>query len=170
MGRKASSVFPIPSRDAVYAEGEEAQKQANIRTLGKSLAKQSIAIIPKIKELDVFLNSHPEYKNRILESHPEVVFSRLNGAVVISRKKDFEGFMERERILSEYLEQDGVAGLWEKAKDYKCNSDDLMDAACLAVAAALHAHDLTETIPEEPESDENGLFMQLTVPRKRKSV
>ena len=81
LGPKGSSVFPIPSRDAVYADGEEAQKQANIRTLGKSLAKQSIAIIPKIRELDTFLNDHPEYKNKILESHPEVDFARLNGAV-----------------------------------------------------------------------------------------
>ena len=166
LGRKSSSVFPIPSRDAVYAEGEEAQKMANIRALGKSLAKQSVAIIPKIKELDVFLNTHPEYKNRMLESHPEVVFSRLNGSVVISRKKEFTGFTERVRILSRYLDQDDIASLWEKAKNFKCNPDDLMDAACLAVAGALHAHGLSETIPEKPEPDEKGLFMQLTVPRK----
>ena len=167
LGRKSSSVFPIPSRDAVYAEGEEAQKQANIHALGKSLAKQSIAIIPKIKELDMFLNTHPEYKNRILESHPEIVFSRLNGAIVISKKKEFTGFMERERILSEYLEKNDIAGLWEKAKEHKCNPDDLMDAMCLAVAASLHAHGLSETIPEKPEQDAKGLYMQLTVPRKR---
>ena len=167
LGRKSSSVFPIPSRDAVYAEGEEAQKQANFRALGKSLSKQSIAIIPKIKELDVFLNTHPEYKNRILESHPEVVFSRLNGAVVASRKKEFTGIMEREQILSEYLEKNEIAGLWERAKEYKCKQDDLMDAVCLAVAGALHAHGLSETIPGKPEADETGLYMQLTVPRKR---
>ena len=167
LGRKSSSVFPIPSRDAVYAEGEESQKQANIRALGKSLAKQSIAIIPKIKELDVFLNTHPEYKNRILESHPEVVFSRLNRAVVVSRKKEFTGIVEREQILTEYLEKNAIAGLREKAKEYKCNQDDLMDAACLAIAGALHAHGLSETIPGKPEPDENGLYMQLTVPRKR---
>ena len=167
LGRKSSSVFPIPSRDAVYAEGEEAQKQANLSTLGKSLAKQSIAIIPKIKELDVFLNTHPGYKNRILESHPEIVFSRLNGSVVTSKKKEFTGFMDRERILSEYLEKNEITGLWEKAKDYKCSPDDLMDAVCLAVTSALHAHGLSETIPENPELDEKGLYMQLTVPKKK---
>ena len=85
---KTSSVFPIPSRDAVYAKTEEEQKEANLRTLGKSLSKQSLAIIPKIRELDEFLNGHPEYKGKILESHPEVDFARLNDFAVSSKKKE----------------------------------------------------------------------------------
>ena len=139
LGPKASSVFPIPCRDAVYADGEDAQKQENIRTLGKSLAKQSIAIIPKIRELDTFLNNHPEYKNKILESHPEVDFARLNGTVLMSRKQEELG----------------------------CKQDDLIDAICLAVTGALYSHGEYETIPAEPESDKKGLLMQLIVPKKR---
>lgn len=38
---------------------------------------------------------------------------------------------------------------------------------CLAVTGALYAHGQCETIPEKPEKDEKGLFMQLTVPKKR---
>ena len=82
LGTRASSVFPIPCRQAVYADTEEEMKQANIRALGKSLAKQTINIIPKIRELDEFLAGHPEYKNRILESHPEVDFTRNEKAAV----------------------------------------------------------------------------------------
>ena len=167
LGPKASSVFPIPSRDAVYADGEEAQKQANIRTLGKSLAKQSIAIIPKIRELDTFLNAHPEYKNKILESHPEVDFARLNGSVLMSRKKEEPGPSQRIAILSEFLEQKELCGMYDKAKELRCNQDDLIDAICLAVACALYAHGQYETIPAEPELDERGLIMQLIVPKKR---
>ena len=167
LGIKGSSVFPIPSRDAVYAVGEEAQKQANIRTLGKSLAKQSIAIIPKIREVDIFLNDHPEYKNRILESHPELDFARLNGSVLTSRKKEEPGLSERKSILSEYLDEKNLSGMYDKAKALKCNQDDLIDAICLAVSGAMHAHGQCETIPENPERDENGLLMQLTVPLKR---
>ena len=92
---RASTIFPVPCRQAVYAESEGEQKQANIRILGKSLAKQSISIIPKIRELDEFLEDHPEYRNRILESHPELAFARLRGRVVRTRKKEFTGFMER---------------------------------------------------------------------------
>ena len=167
LGEKAPSVFPIPSRLAVYTEREDAQKEANKMTLGKSLAKQSIAIIPKIRELDEFLNAHPEYKNRILESHPEVVFARLNGSVVLSKKKEYLGFMEREQILSEYLNSTDLKGLWDESKKLGCNLDDLMDAACLAVTGAMYAHGMCETIPEHPEQDEKGLYMQLTVPCRR---
>ena len=34
---RASTIFPVPCRQAVYAESEEEQKQANIRVLGKTL-------------------------------------------------------------------------------------------------------------------------------------
>lgn len=167
LGAKGSSVFPIPSRDAVYAKGEEAQKETNLQTLGKSLAKQSLAIIPKIREVDEFLNGHPEYKNRILESHPEVDFARLNGSVLMSRKKEEPGPYERISILSEFLGKEELSGIYGKAKELKCNQDDLIDAICLAVTGALYTHGQCETIPEKPEPDENGLLMQLTVPKKR---
>lgn len=166
LGDKKSSVFPVPAREAVYAEGEDTQKQTNIRMLGKILAKQSIAIIPKIREIDKFLQKHSKYKNRILESHPEVAFSRLNGAIVRSSKKDIVGFTEREQILTDYLGRENLTGLWNRAKELRCNPDDVMDAACLAVTAALHAHGMCESIPAEPEMDRTGLLMKMTVPRK----
>ena len=166
LGLKSSSVFPIPCRQAVYAATEEEQKQANISVLGKSIAKQAINIIPKIRELDEFLTRHPEYKNRILESHPEVDFSRLNGAVVMTRKKEYQGFSERAAILKKYLPGESFSGMRDKAKELKCNPDDLLDAACLAVTAAFEAGGMCETIPTEFEQDENGLYMKLTVPKK----
>ena len=166
LGPRAASVFPIPCRQAVYADTEEEQKQANIRAFGKSLAKQTINIIPKIRELDEFLARCPKYKNRILESHPELDFARLNGSVVLSRKKEFIGFSERAEILKRYLPGESFSGMWDRAKEFRCNPDDLMDAVCLAVTAALAAEGMCETLPSEPEQDDTGLYMMLTVPRK----
>ena len=149
LGSHSSSVFPIPCRQAVYADSEEEQKQANIRVLGKSLAKQSISIIPKIRELDEFLNSRPEYKNRILESHPELDFARLNGSAVMTRKKEHQGFSERVGILKKYLPGESFYGMRERAKELRCNPDDLLDAVCLAVTAALASQGMCETIPSD---------------------
>lgn len=162
---RTSTVFSVPARPAVYAEGEEAQKKANIEVLGKSLAKQSMAIIPKIKELDMFLDEHQEYKNVICESHPELCYAGLNGSVVLSRKKEFTGFSERESILKEYLDKEQLQGLWNKAKKLKCNPDDVMDAVCLAVVAGLKAYDMCETVPKNPQKDARGLYMQMVVPK-----
>ena len=166
LGQKSSSIFPIPCRQAVYADSEEEQKQTNIRILGKSLSKQTVHIIPKIKELDEYLSLHPEYKNRILESHPEVDFARLNGSVVMTRKKEYPGFSDRAAILKRYLPGKNLSGMWEMAKKLKCNPDDLLDAACLAVTATLAAGGMCETIPAEPEQDESGLYMKLTIPKR----
>jgi len=166
LGRKASSVFPVPSRSAVYAETEEEQKKENKRILGKSLAKQSLAIIPKIKELDLFLVSHPEYQGRILERHPELSFTRMKGSEVICRKKEYAGFTEREWILSEYLGRKSLSYFYDEAKTLQCKPDDMMDAVCLAVTGALYAHGLCETIPLDPERDAHGLEMKMTIPKK----
>lgn len=167
LGAKGSSVFPIPSRQAVYAIGEKEQKQANIQSLGKSLSKQSIAIIPKLRELDVFLRENPGYRGKILESHPEVDFARLNGSVLISRKKEEPGLSERKNVLAEYLEKEDLTSTYDKAKELECNQDDLIDASCLAVTGALYAQGLCESLPEKPKRDDKGLEMKLTVPIKR---
>lgn len=68
---------------------------ANLKALNKSLAAQTRAIIPKMRELDEFLNLHKEYKNVIRESHPEVCLYRLNGKVVMSKKSEQDGLQER---------------------------------------------------------------------------
>lgn len=161
---RTSTVFPVPSRQAVYADGEEKQKRANFQILGKSLAKQSLAIIPKIREVDEFLSEHCQYKNLICESHPELCFARLNGSVLLSRKKEFTGFAEREHVLAEYLDKEDLKGLWYKAKELRCHPDDIMDAVCLAVTAGLKAQNLCESIPASPQTDARGLLMQMIVP------
>ena len=57
--------------------------------------------------------------------------------------------------------------MYGKAKELGCGQDDLIDAICLAVTSALHAHGQSEILQEQPEPDEKGLLMQLTVPIKR---
>ena len=166
LGTRSSSVFPIPCRQAVYAETEADQKAANIDAFGKSLPKQTVNIIPKIRELDIFLQAHSEYKNRILESHPELDFVRLNGAALLNKKKEEAGTKERTAILHKFLPWDAVSGIHEKAKALKCKPDDILDAACLAVTAVLAAQGMCETIPDDPKPDDTGLLMKLTIPEK----
>ena len=163
----ASSIFPVPARQAVMAKDEERQKAENLRILDKSLSKQSIAIIPKIKELDEFLDKHRKYKNIICESHPELCFARLNGKPLQTKKYSIEGFEERKSILLDYLSDEMLDGLWEKAKELKCNTDDVIDAVCLAVVASLSVQGKCMTIPDEPDKDARGLKMQMIVPKEK---
>ena len=79
----------------------------------------------------------------------------------MTRKKDHPGFTEKAEILKKYLPEDSLCGMWDLAKQFKCNPDDLLDAACLAVTAALSVHDMCETIPEKPDQDDSGLCMMM---------
>ena len=56
-------------------------------------------------------------------------------------------------------------GIQVRAKELHCMPDDVMDAVCLAVTAALKAHGMCETIPENPQKDTKGLIMQMIVPK-----
>lgn len=87
---------------------------------------------------------------------------RLNGQVLLSRKKEFLGFSERCFILSEYLDdsKDLLKKLSSKAKELGCAQDDVADAACMAVTAAMKVQGMCETIPAEPGKDNTGLLMQ----------
>ena len=161
---RGSTLFPVPSKEAVYKDTYEEQKKANIKTLGKSLSRQASAIIPKIREIDEYLSSHPEFKNRIDESHSELDFARLNGSILLTRKKDAAGIDERLKVIKHYIPGIRIPDLYAKAKELRCNADDIADAICLAVTAKLKSEGLCETIPENQEMDNNGLYMKLTVP------
>ena len=127
--------------------------------------KSSINIIPKIRELDEFLDEHREYKNVLCEAHPELCFTRLKGQALNTKKKETEGLEERRNILLKYLKNEMLDGIRDRAKALNCMPDDIMDALCLAVSAAFKAHGMCETIPEKPEKDARGLIMQMIVPK-----
>ena len=170
LGKHGSTVFPIPCRPAVMVNPNDSQavdkmRELNQSVLGKSLSAQSISIIPKIRELDEFLDDHREYKNVLCESHPELCFTRLNGRALMMKKKTAEGLEERRSILEKYIEKGMLDGIQVRAKELHCMPDDIMDSVCLAVSAALKAHGMCETIPENPQKDTKGLVMQMIVPK-----
>ena len=100
---RASTVFPAPCRKAVYGKTKEERLQANIEVLHKKFPSQTDAIIPKMRELDEFLQVNMQYKNRLQESHPEVCFARLNGGVLRTSKHDMEGIRERAAVIADFL-------------------------------------------------------------------
>lgn len=164
---RTSTIFAVPSRQAVYEDAEEDQVRVNKQMLDKGLAKQTMAIIPKMREMDIFLTEHSKYKKVIKESHPEVCFARLNGAVVMSKKAEPDGLMERVQILSQYLSDLSSSFVIRKAKELHCNADDIVDAICLAVTANLDLQGKAEAIPENVMVDDHGLRMQMVIPRGR---
>lgn len=171
-GHRASSVFWTPCRDAVYADSYEKAKVANDRCRGDSLSSQAWGLIPRIREVDVFLRETEGAVGTVRESHPEVCFAALgeDGGIVTSKDNE-KGRARRLSILSdvddslrsEYdrLVQKHVWDVEQFARRIgSANRNDLVDAMALATTAWLGDETL-QTLPEEPKSDECGLPMEI---------
>lgn len=159
---RASSVFPVPGRKAVYAETYEQACELNSLNMGRKLSKQAWNICPKIKEVDKWLQAHPEAWNKLREAHPELAFWAVGGGVPMSHyKKSEEGKSDRLALLREKLPYTDT--IYQEAMESFPRkilaSDDILDAMILALSARYPEH--LNALPENPEPDETGLPMEI---------
>jgi len=152
-----SRVFPAPSREALdaetYAEACELARSAT----GSAISQQAFHLLRKIRELDNVSDS------RIRESHPELVFARLNGGPPIgASKKSPEGVAARLRALERVLP--GCHGTYLTSCHHLArklvNPDDTLDA--LALCAVAQDPESLTALPDGPAPvDATGKPMQI---------
>jgi predicted RNase H-like nuclease len=164
LNKRKSSVFPTPSRLAIHSNRYREASQENKKATGRGLSKQTYGIVPKIREVDAFIQSK-EYdarRKRIREVHPEICFWGLNGCSEMNyKKKDALGKCERIQLLGPYIE--GVDEIFDKTRSrYKKKQvadDDIIDA--LVCAATALFNNCLSTFPPVPERDSNGIPMEI---------
>lgn len=163
LGRKGSSIFEVPCRKAIYATTKEEARSVNIQTLGKSLSEQSIGFSKAIRQVDEFLISNDTWKNRLLESHPEFCFMKLNdGKAIMEKKITAEGQELRLSVLEkQYPRSREVVNRYLSDIPSRKKVDDVIDALSLAVMGKLMIQYGMKTIPLVPESDQFGIMMQM---------
>ncbi|MBK1809503.1 DUF429 domain-containing protein [Clostridium sp. YIM B02505] len=167
LSSRASCIFTVPCRQAVYEDDYCKANEINRNVLGKGLSKQSFSICRKIKEIDEFFNNAPEFKNRLLESHPEICFAMLNfdgtrAMHIFENKKTQEGIERRLEVLSRYYGKiDEIREVLYSDVKFKAIKDDIIDALCLAITGMLGYKNGFKTIPKNPMKDSRGLFMQM---------
>ena len=134
-----SSVFPVPCREAVYAETYEAANARNHMRYGRKISKQAFGICPKIREMDELLRGKPELVGRVFESHPELCF-QLIANERLPKKKNTEGFLRR--IMSLENEHERLADICsvvvnalERFPRGQVAEDDILDALVLLLTA-----------------------------------
>lgn len=158
-------VFMTPPRGVLDCESREAGCLVSERLCGRRITVQSWNILPKIREVDAFLQDHSAARERIRECHPEICFLGLAGEVVGEKKKSQAGYERRIEILEQHLPHAGTFAEAERIKLPRAVAarDDIVDAMVAAVTAreiALDANTLC-TLPDEPESDATGLPMEI---------
>lgn len=161
LGKRSSTVFNAPVREAAYAKNYEEAKAKNKSIEGKSLSIQSFNICPKIRETDKFLiaNNHID----IIESHPELCFKYLNDREVVSSKKSTpEGIEVRLNILRRYDSQ--VPELFQKilseTQRKQAKKDDIIDAICLCLVNDL-ANESLHFLKDENLLDEKEIEIKI---------
>jgi predicted RNase H-like nuclease len=171
LGPRGGSVFHAPIREAVYQQNLEAAKRLNERA-GYSIQNQTWSIVPRIREVDEFLDANPGAKDRLFETHPELCFHSLNGREPVASKTTAEGIDRRKALLAD--EHPAAMTIHEDSRDrylapnhasFLRGEDDILDALVAAVTARRPA-DERSRLPErsDPPRDARGLPMQVIYP------
>lgn len=166
LGGRQSSVFSIPSRDAVYAKDyrEACARALETSSPPRKISKQGFNLFDRIREIDAILRARRDLTERIFEVHPEVAFWRMNGGISLSEPKKVKGrahepgIAQRRRLLID-------AGLPSKyveaAPPHGAGTDDLLDAlATLVVARRIDARQAT-AYPDPPMRDRYGIAIAI---------
>ncbi len=152
VGPRAASVFPTPVRAALdhdlYAAAVLAQRE---RTGGRGLSAQAFSLRAKIREVEAWL---PAAGVRVAETHPEVCFAALAGAVLAHAKKTWAGAELRRRLLAG-AGMDLPADLGAAGR--AAAVDDVLDAAAAAWTATRIAAGEARCLPDPPEVFTDGL-------------
>jgi predicted RNase H-like nuclease len=163
-GARRASIFTPPARAVLSAPDYASANAANRRATGKGLSRQAWNLVPKIRQADELLHGDPSLAGRLLESHPEVCFRILAGDSLRHYKKTAAGRSERLAVLAARSPALAAAlPALGQALGGGAAPDDLVDAAVLAVVAALPGRALA-ALPAEPEWDSAGIPMQMVVP------
>ncbi|HSP26066.1 MAG TPA: DUF429 domain-containing protein [Saliniramus sp.] len=162
LGGRQSSVFSIPSRDAVYAgEYRDACNLALATSVPpKKISKQGFMLFHKIREIDSILRARSELTERIFEVHPEVAFWLMNGETPLSEPKKVKGrvyepgmAVRRRLLIDAGLPRQHV----EAQPPRGAGMDDLLDAlASLYVARRIEAGQ-AKAYPDPPPRDRHGI-------------
>ncbi|MGO3927958.1 DUF429 domain-containing protein [Rhodopseudomonas pseudopalustris] len=156
-------------RDFAYPQDFAKANQAAALRGQTRVSLQLWHLGPKILEVDQFVRSHRDLDLR--ESHPELVFRRLNGERPLPSKHSADGLKLRRDLLIGR----GVVQIDDWLASARIGSgakaDDVLDAcACALAARDLAAFDRTERcgdrsercVPRgEPPRDDHGLPMQI---------
>ncbi len=158
-GEYSSSVFSPPIRPALEAPSYVEANMISYEWTEKKLSLQSWNITPKIKTLDIFLRETPEFREKVLESHPELLFQKLNGGMIFQKKNLKKGIRHRLELIKEKepIADDFFREIKEEWRRSEVAEDDIVDAMALAYYAKKSEIEGVRTIPAEVSHDSEGL-------------
>ena len=165
---RSSSIFPAPGRCCLPLADHAAASAAQRSGGGPGLSVQSWHLVPKIRELDCWLQADLRRRQWLVECHPELAFLRLQQRTAgwpptarLAGKRSAVGRLQRLQLLSSHWQWDPSTLLQNAlacSRRRDLQPDDVVDAlVCLAVALASKLQHL----PSPASRDAAGLPMQI---------
>lgn len=170
LGPARSSVFPMPPRDAVYADGYDAAKAASRAASDPPFAPsiQGYNIFRYVRAVDTLLRARPELCSRIHEVHPEVAFHALNGGRPLGLPKKGPLAPAGLDLRRDLLAAAGLPRTLIDARAKGVPADDHLDALAALVVARDILRGHAVPLPDAPERDAYGLPVVIWAPAERK--
>jgi predicted RNase H-like nuclease len=155
----SSSVFTPPIRPALSAPSYAEANMISYEYTEKKLSLQAWNITPKITLVDRLLREDTSFAEKVMESHPELLFQRLNGGMIFQKKNLKKGIRHRLELIKdeEPIADDFFRDIKEEYRRSDVGEDDIVDAMVLALYAKWSVDKTIKTIPEEVELDAEGL-------------
>ena len=169
LGKRSSSVFPVPPRLALSRLSYEELNLESKAQCGKGISKQAFYLLPKIREAEALLRSPNSDGADWLETHPELCFTSFNGAVPMEDNKKTEaGFCERKSVLARHIPARTIdrllRSLMASVPRAQCARDDMLDALVCGAVARLDATGRGCLPLGKRDFDEVGLPMRICYP------
>ena len=150
VGRRASSVFATPVREALTAVTHAEASALNVQATGKGISQQAFALARKILEVDAWI---PSARCAVIEVHPEVSFATMAGRPLTHPKSTWAGGEERRGLLASVgLNLTGDIG---PAGEFAA-VDDVLDAVAVSWTARRYAEGRAVAYPDPPEALGDG--------------
>ena len=156
---RGSSVFPAPIRPMLQAPDYGEACAIGRATDGRALSRQAWNLLPRIRQLDDLLQRRPQWRQRIGEAHPEVIFQLWAGQPLGQGKRQLEGRRQRSDLI-EARWPGVVAAAMAQLPRGGWAADDLLDALACLRAAERRAQGLA--LAMGGEADGTGLAMAIT--------
>ncbi len=169
LGKRSSSVFPVPPRLALAPLSYEELNLASKAHCGKGISKQAFYLLPKIREAEALLRSPNSDGLDWLETHPELCFTSFNAALPMEDNKKTEaGFCERRSVLARHIPARTIdrllRSLMASVPRAQCARDDMLDALVCGAVARLDATGRGCLPLGKRDFDEVGLPMRICYP------
>jgi predicted RNase H-like nuclease len=164
LGPRRASVFPVPSRKAVYVHEQGYRRVCDIARetsdQKRAPSKQLFGILRRIQQIDEILRREPVLRDRVFEVHPEVSFKVMNNDESLPERKKVKGRINPQgmQLRKELLAKEGFPfSFLDQIPPQGAGHDDFYDACACAWSAKRIVYGTARVFPSHPPIDGEGL-------------